>query len=131
MYFFQTSGEVVQSLTDIKCALKNHGVLSNGVIDRNDSLSPKVCSLSSPKEFVLQINNGYDLQCMYYKKKIYDICFKTCLMWHFLQEVFYTLQEKRCKHYSTFSLFFSPLILLEMFLRKFIMSYFICVKHHC
>lgn len=69
MYFFQTSGEVVQSLTDIKCALKNHGVLSNGVIDRNDSLSLKVCSLSSPKEFVLQINNGYDLQCMYYKKR--------------------------------------------------------------
>ncbi|XP_063447672.1 serine/threonine-protein kinase TBK1-like [Mytilus trossulus] len=56
----KTSSEVVQSLTDIKCALKNHGVLSNGVIDKNDSLSPKVCSLSSPKEFVLQINNGFE-----------------------------------------------------------------------
>ncbi|VDI73945.1 Hypothetical predicted protein [Mytilus galloprovincialis] len=60
MHLYPTSGEVVQSLTDIKCALKNHGVLSNGVIDRNDSLSPKVCSLSSPKEFVLQINNGFE-----------------------------------------------------------------------
>lgn len=52
----KTSAEVLQKLKDIKNIGAVNGV-QNGV---PESLSPKSGSLSSPKEFVIQVNNGLE-----------------------------------------------------------------------